>query len=226
MSRHFVVAAAIVFGGAVPAAAQESRQSTEMYHIFDFKTAAPKRDAIAAAEAGLRRNTTDADMTTPVVMGPAPATPGQFKIVNPFENSGMMGGLAGLMGASQMAQMKRATCDGAIWMATAERNKRLQQSLRLTMCLFPYQGGYHLNVHGIDIKEKGGGIALRLGRAMAQRVVGNADAWTGKTVLDTVRSIRAGTNATVSYMEGQPEFTGTPWLDEAELVPGKDDKGC
>ena len=77
----------------LPASAQDRNQSNELYHIFDLKTAAPKRDVIAAAGTGLKRNTSDAQTMTPIVMGAPPATPGRFTIRNPLEGSANMGAL-------------------------------------------------------------------------------------------------------------------------------------
>ena len=47
-------------------------------------------------------------------------------------------------------------------------------------------------------------------------MVGTPEEWTEKTFLDVVRSIQSGTNASITYLEGQPELSGTPWLDRAD----------
>lgn len=208
---------------ATPAAAQSVQRASELYHIFDFKTDAPRRDVIAAADAGLRNNTDDRTATTPIVMGPPPATPSRFRIVDPL-SSGQLGGLAALMGAAQIAQFKQATCEGAVWVANAVRKVRRAQNLRLTLCLFPYAGGYQLDVYGVDTQQKGGSLSDRLGRALGQAIVGDASGWTNKTILDVVRSVRSATNAAVAYVEGQPEFTGEPWLDDRQLMPSRAEK--
>lgn len=198
---------------AAPVVAQDRNQSAELYHIFDLLTSAPRRDVIAAADAGLKRNTSEAQTITPIVMGPPPETPGRFTIRNMLEGNAAMGGIAAMIPAAQLAQFKQASCDGAVWVANALRKVRGSQTLRMTLCLYPYRAGYHLNVYGIDVKEKGGGLSARLGRALAEQVVGKADEWTDKTILDVVRSIRASTGATIAYVEGQPEFAGKPWED-------------
>ena len=221
ISKLVVAAMLAIFAALHPASAQDRNQSNELYHIFDLKTAAPKRDMIAAAGAGLKRNTSDAQTMTPIVMGTPPETPGRFTIRNPLEGGASMGGIAAMIPASQLAQFKQASCDGAVWIANALRKVRGSQTLRLTLCLFPYQQGYQLNVYGIDVKEQGGGISARLGRALAEQVVGKPDGWTEKTILDVVREIRAKTGATVSYVEGQPEIAGTPWEVPAAGVGGE-----
>ena len=214
------VAAALGLLAAAPAVAQSVEQASELYHIFDFKTDAPRRDVIAAADLGLRNNTNDRTATTPIVMGPPPAAPGRVRIVDPL-SSGQLGGLAALVGAAQMAQLKQATCEGAVWVANAVRRTHRTQNLRLTLCLFPYAGGYQLDVYGVDTQQKGGSLSDRLGRAIGQKLVGDAAGWTNKTILDVVRSVRARTGAIVTYVEGQPEFTGEPWLDGTQLMPSR-----
>lgn len=58
---------------------------------------------------------------------------------------------------------------------------------------------------------------MQLSRDIAQAMVGTPEQWTEKTFLDVVRTIRARTGAEVSFLEGQPELVGTPWLDGAAL---------
>ncbi len=213
----FGIVAALA-GSAATAQAQDKQRNSEIYHIFDIRTAAAKSAVTKAAEAGLRSNVSDSDITTPIVMGPPPEKPGRMEIVNALDSKSF-GGLAGLMSAGQALQFKQARCDGAIWIANANRRVRGSQQLRLTFCLYPYRDGYQLDVYGIDSKERGGGISAMLGRALAETVVGKAGDWTNKTILDVVRSIRNQTQATISYVEGQPEFTGTPWEENDALLP-------
>lgn len=200
--------------------AQDSSRTTELYHIFDFKTTARRGEVIKALQDGLNPNVSNSNTVTPVVMGPPPETPGRFRLVNPFENSPF----AGFVSTSDMATVKQARCDGAVWISSAVRKVRGSQTLMLTMCLYPYVQGYQLNVYAIDIKERGGGLSARLGRVLGEAVVGKSDNWTNKTILDVVRSVRRNTGATVSYVEGQPEFIGSPWEDQTQATPSAADK--
>ena len=202
------------------ALAQDSSRTTELYHIFDFKTAARRGEVIKALQDGLNPNVSNSNTVTPIVMGPPPETPGRFRLVNPFENSPF----AGFVSTSDMATVKQARCDGAVWISSAVRKVRGSQSLMLTMCLYPYVQGYQLDIYAIDIKERGGGLSARLGRALGEAVVGKSDNWTNKTILDVVRNVRRTIGAEVSYVEGQPEFTGTPWEDPIQGVPSAVDK--
>ncbi len=203
-----------------PAIAQDSSRATELYHIFDIKTAATRTEIIRALQDGMNPNISQSDTITPLVMGQAPETPGRFTLVNPLEGSP----LGGLIPASQMAQVRQVRCDGAVWISSALRKVRGSQQLRLTFCLFPYKEGFHLDVHAIDIKEKGGGLSARIGRAIGTAIVGDSDGWTNKTIIDTLRSVQRRFSPTISYVEGQPEFSGTPWLDPVQLAPSENDK--
>ena len=211
------------FAISTPAAAQRADRSIEIYHIFDIKTDATRSEVARAMTDGLNINVSDSDTTMPLVRGAPPETPGTFELVNPFENS-RLGGLGALLGASQQAQIKQVQCDGAVWIANAVRRIRGSQRLRMTMCLFPYTDGYHLDVYAIDTVEKGGGIAAKLGRALAGAVVKNPREWTNKTILDTVQSVSRQTGAEVHYIEGQPAFEGTPWLDDPTLLPSESEQ--
>ena len=204
----------------IAALAQDSSRTTELYHIFDFKTPMKRAEMIRILQDGINPNISKSNTVTPIVMGPAPEKPGRFTLVNPFENSPY----AGFVSTSQLSTIKQARCDGAVWISSAVRKVRGSQQLMITMCLFPYVEGYQLDVYAIDIKEKGGGLDARLGRALGQAIVGNSDNWTNKTILDVVRYVRSTAGATVSYVEGQPEFTGTPWEDGIQFAPSGADK--
>ncbi|MGL3823654.1 hypothetical protein [Sphingopyxis sp. R3-92] len=204
----------------IAAVAQDSSRTTELYHIFDFKTPMKRAEMIRILQDGINPNISKSNTVTPIVMGPAPEKPGRFTLVNPFENSPY----AGFVSTSQLSTIKQARCDGAVWISSAVRKVRGSQQLMITMCLFPYVEGYQLDVYAIDIKEKGGGLDARLGRALGQAIVGNSDNWTNKTILDVVRYVRSTAGATVTYVEGQPEFTGTPWEDGIQLAPSAADK--
>lgn len=223
--HNLVVAALACIGGTVsiPAAAQQADRVQEMYHIFDIKTDARKAVMTKSLTDGLNPNISDSQTITPLVMGPPPAAPARFTLVDPLQDS-RFGAFASMMGAVQAAQFKQVKCDGAIWISTAQRNIGGSQHLRLTLCLFPYAGGYNLDVYALDTKEKGGGIAAKLGRAIAGGVVGKPEEWTNKTIVDVLRRIRRDTGAVVTYVEGQPELVGEPWNDDRQIMPSDKEK--
>ena len=112
--------------------------------------------------------------------------------------------------------LKIATCEGAVWTATANRNIAGSSDLKLTACLWQYQGGYHLDTYATFEKAQGG--LMQISRSMADAMVGTPEEWTEKTFLDIVRSISKVTGAEVSYLEGHPKLSGTPWLDDYDTM--------
>lgn len=200
-------------GGTTNMMLAERNQTTEHYYIFDMKTGADANTVIAAASRGLRQNANDIQESRGIPDGNSvPARPGRFKVVNPLQGS-QIGALAAMSGAG-MAALKVATCEGAAWQAMSTRDTGPHQ-LRITACLYPYQGGYHLDMHGVSSQQSGGSdLGAALGAAMAHAVVGDPSAWTQKAFMDTVRQVRADTGAAVSLVEGFPEIQGKPWEGE------------
>lgn len=191
----------------------QKTKTVEYYRIFDIKTSANKSVVSKAASDGLGRNISSAKEATPIpASGEIPAKPGRFKLVNPLEGSR----IAALASSGNSLDFRVATCDGANWIANAERRVTGSNNLRITACLFPYVGGYHLDLYAIFSKQEGG--LAEVSRKMASAMVGTPEEWTEKTFLDTVRSIRNKTGAEIAYIEGEPELSGTPWLDSGDAV--------
>lgn len=215
--------AALLLGGsaAVPARADTSTRSRELYAIFDFATDAPKGQVIKATLDGMAMNISHSDTMTPVVMDEPPVTPGRFRVVDLLDGNPMASMLA-LAPASQRMQFKRATCDGAIWIADAVREVEGMHTLRLTLCLFPRRGGVQLDAYGLEVQSRGGGLSQIVGRAISNKIVGTPDAWVSKTLLDMVRSIRERTAAKVTYVDGSLDFQGEPWMQSSQLTAAQE----
>ena len=191
--------------------------SAEHYMIFDIKTDASRQAVAKAAANGLARNVNAVRETSPIPTGESPPEKsGRFKLVNPLAGHP----LAALAAASgQSLSLQVASCDGAVWTANAVRNIRGSSDLKMTLCLWQYQGGYHLDMYGQFTKQEGG--LLQVSRELASAMVGTPEQWTEKTFLDVVRQITATTGASVKLLEGQPELQGTPWLDSLDAPKGK-----
>lgn len=197
--------------GSLNNALSEKTKTVEYYRIFDIKTQANRYEIAEAASDGLGRNVNDAQETTPIpTSATPPQTPGRFSLSNPFAGS-KLAALASVGGTS----LKIATCDGAAWTATANREVS-SSTLKLTACLFPYTEGYHLDLYATFTKKEGG--ILQLSRSAANALVGSPEEWTEKTFLDIVRQIKSELGAEVTYLEGQPKLQGTPWLDSGEDI--------
>lgn len=188
-------------------------KTVEYYRIFDIKTSASRQAIAKAASDGIGRNVNNAQEATPIPSTTeVPARSGRFKLVNPYEGTQ----LAALASAAGGLGFRIATCEEAVWTAKAHREVAGSDNLNITACLFQYKGGYHLDLYGVFTKREGG--LMQLSRDMASAVIGTPEAWTEKTFLDIVRTIRVKTGAEIALLEAQPEVSGTPWLDSGEDV--------
>lgn len=190
----------------------EKTKTVEYYRIFNIETNSHRSSVIAAASDGLGQNINNATENTPIPsFSKPPSEPGRFKLINPFEGSSMAA-LAAASGAS----IKMASCEGAVWVAQANRDVEGSDSLRITACLWEYEGGYHLDTYATFKKQTGG--LMQISREMAQAMVGTPEEWTEKTFLDIVRKVKSETGAEITYLEGYPNLQGTPWLDTGEEI--------
>lgn len=198
----------------------DRRSTTEMYHIFDIKTANPTATIAKAAADGLGRNSNSIDSNTPLQLGVAvPDTPGRFAIVDmqtklAGTGLGTMMQLASMQGGG--AGMKSAVCDHAVWTARAVRRVANSNNLTLYACLYKYTGGYHLDTYAIFQKTEGG--LAQVSRDIAFKLVGTPEEWVNKTIWDMVRSIEQAGGTTVTRVEGQPELGNEPAIAQAALL--------
>lgn len=182
-------------------------KTVEYYRIFNIETNRDRATVISAASHGLGQNINSANEMNPIPsFSESPEKPGRFKLVNPLEGS-KFAALAAASGAS----LKVASCDGAVWIAQANREVQDSDSLKLTACLWEYQGGYHLDTYATFQKKTGG--VMQISREMASAIAGTPEEWTEKTFLDIVRQVREETGAKITYLEGYPKLQGTPWVD-------------
>ena len=198
------------FASTLPAHAQD-QNTTEMYYIFDLKTDLPSDEISEAIRKGLKKNAPKIQASSPLVMEPTPAVPKRFEIVDmadQFEGSSM----AGLIAMAQMngggAGLKTASCDGAVWIGRFTRDNATQ-NLNITTCLFPYQGGYSLNVYGQDTHKKSGMAHRRVVEGAVGEIFGKPKNWTKKTFTRMRRKVHEKTGVLMVLKEGQPTVNFT-----------------
>lgn len=179
-----------------------SREKTvEYYRVFDIKTD-PSNQAVAkAATEGINRNVPDATLAAGPAAGDVQEQPGRFKMVNPAN------------AAPGMPAASGPTCEGASWTAKAAPRVTGGQNMNMIACLFPYKGGYHLDMYAVFTKREGGW--LEWPRRMTGKFMGTPEKWTEKAMADVVRSIRESTGAEVALVEAKPQVEGTPWMDSS-----------
>ncbi|WOH38231.1 hypothetical protein RI844_03055 [Thalassotalea fonticola] len=191
----------------------EKKKSVELYRIFNIQTNADRYAVTEAASDGLGGNVNNADEQNPIPnYTEKPVMPGRYKSVNPMKQ--MQGQLTGFaaFAASQMGpQLKTVDCDGAIWTAKATKKADNAFNMSFNLCMWEYQGGYHLDVYANYTKEEGGLYSAI--RNTTYAIMGTPEEWAEKTVLDIVREIKSRTGAQVKFNEGYPKLNTTPWLD-------------
>lgn len=195
--------------------AADRLETVEIYHIFDFKTSADIATVSRAAAGGLAQNTNSVQSSSPLQLGkPTPAVAGRFTLT---DMSAAIGGNAGAfmqMAAAQNggAMTKIANCDGAVWTSKAVRHLAGSSNLTLYSCLYRYKAGYNLDMYAVFQKKSGGvGGVFQKG---ADALVGDAESWVSKTIVDTVRSIEGASGAKAVHVEGQPELGPLPAIDK------------
>jgi hypothetical protein len=173
-------------------------RTVEYYRVFDIKTAASGPAVVKAATDGINRNVVNATLATPAT-AEVQEQPGHFKMTDPSST------------APGAPVARSPSCEGASWTAKAAPRVTGGDNMNMVACLFPYKGGYHLDMYAVFNKKEGGW--LEWPRRMTGKLMGTPEGWTEKAMLDVVRSIRESTGAEVALVEAKPEVAGTPWLD-------------
>ena len=180
--------------------------AVEYIRVFDIKTDAAGPAVTRAASEGISRNVNNATLATPVPeTAEVQDQPGRFKLADP---AGAPPGTVPARGPS---------CEGASWTAKATPDVRGSQDMHIVACLFPYKGGYHLDMYAAFTKQEGGWLAWP--RRASGYVFGTPDKYAEKTMLDIVRTIRETTNAQVALVEAKPDVAGAPWLEPSGVAP-------
>jgi len=180
--------------------------TTEYYRVFDIRTDAIPAVVAQAATDGLNRNVKDAVVATPPGLE-ATELPGHFHMADPTSAATGSAGSGGSGGGNP-------TCEGAAWTAKAAPRVRGGDNMTIVACLFPYRGGYHLDMYAVFTKPEGGWLAWP--RRVGGAILGTPEKFTENTMLDIVRAIRATTKAQVALVEAKPNLPGTPWLEGGE----------
>ena len=193
----------------------ERLETVEYYRIYDIKTDAKIKPVADAALKGLTFTSTPKVTRHIPTWKTLPEEPGRFTTTDMFSSNS---NLARLM-ASSGTQAKVAVCNGAVWTAVADRGSS-SDGAKLFACLWPYKGGYHLDMFATFTKRSGGGLA-EISRQAAYAMVGTPEQWVEKMLLDAPREIRNQTGAKVTIVEAYPEVGETTWLDAGTAIEDK-----
>lgn len=187
---------------------------TEYFRVYDIKTNASPDVVGTAAGNGIGRDINDMQAAFPInTSGDVPSKPGYMKLVNPFQGSTM----AAFLNSAGNVGFKVATCNGAAWTAKSSRNFNGSFGHSLTFCLFPYQGGYQLDMYGVLETETGG--LLQIDRDIAEKAIGTPRQFMEKAFADTLEAIHAKLpKANITFVRGEPAPGPLPWIQGTVLT--------
>ncbi|TFW28332.1 hypothetical protein [Massilia horti] len=181
-------------------------KKVEYFRVFDIKTGAAGPEVAKAATEGINRNVANATMASPEAQ--VQEQPGRFKL-----SATAPGAAPGAVAATPTP-----VCEGASWTAKANPRVNGGDNMNMIACLFPYKGGYHLDMYAVFSKKEGGW--LEWPRRLTGRFMGTPEGWTDKAMNDVIRTIRESTGAEVLLVEAKPEVVGTPWMEASGGVGG------
>lgn len=202
MKYKFVLAAALtatLAGCATTTPTVERETAYAIYRIAPAPGVTPAQMS-QAIQTALQKNNSSVQVNRGLPPSPLPESPPRFQLVNPFAGSGLAA-LASQGGAN----LQMATCDGALVTAMAQDTSMSEygEGTRFTVCLWQYQGGYHLDVVTNFTRSSGGFSPDMLGAMLARKVVGDSSQFIPRTINALVSGIES-TGSKVSLVERYP----------------------
>lgn len=184
----------------------------EYFRVYDIKTTASVSKLGKAASDGIGKDINDMQSAYPIdTSGDVPVKPGHMNLKNPFANSA----LAAFTNNAGNIGFKIATCDGAAWTSTSQRDFNGSFGHSLTLCLFPYQGGYQLDMYGV-LTEKSG--IFHPDRYVSDALLGSPKQFMEKAFADTLTAIHQNVpNAQIEFVRGEPQPGPLPWVSSTAL---------
>ena len=193
----------------------EKTTHVEFFRIYDLKTQSSFEAIANAASNGVGKDINNMQSDFPInTSGAIPDKPRYMTLTNPFAGSP----LGALTEAAGSVRMNIATCDGAVWTAMSSRANNGNFGDNITLCLFPYKGGYQLDMYGALTQQSGG--LMQFSRAIVNSALGSPREFMEKAFNDTLVSIHdAVPDAQLSFVRGEPAPSSLPWV--ASTVLGK-----
>ena len=198
-------------------ALSEKTTETEYFRVYNIPTSAGPTLIAKAAANGIGKDVEGMQEAYPInTSGVVPAKPGYMHLVDPFAGS-PMGAFAASAGS---VGMKLANCPGAAWTARANKVVDGDDRQSFDLCLFPYQGGYQLDIYGDLVTESGGvNLSLLIARSVVNRALGSPKAFMDKAFADTLDSIHAALpSADITFVRGEPAPGPLPWISHTVLA--------
>lgn len=206
------VSAVLAGCGSISNSLADKTTQIEYFRVYDIKTSASATTLGRAASDGIGKDINDMQSVYPIdTSGEIPIKPKHMELKNPFSNSSF----AALVSNAGNIGFKIATCEGAAWTSTSQRDFNGSFGHSLTLCLFPYQGGYQLDMYGV-LTEKSG--IFNPDRYVSDALLGSPRKFMEKAFYDTLASIHhTEPNADITFVRGEPQPGPLPWVSSTIL---------
>jgi hypothetical protein len=185
MNRAIVSTLAVVVLLSGCATSNQKSEIRTGYAIYDVKVdpAVDARRVYAAVKDGLEKTGYEFSVSIDPPPSPLPAQPSRFQLVDPLKNSNL-----GALIAASGQSFKTAKCDGASFVAGLKNDhfKRYGEDTAFVTCVFPYAGGFSVNVWHRYSQQSG-----NIGASLARSVVGDSSQFIPRTIESIINGMRA-----------------------------------
>lgn len=194
--------------GTLNNALSEKTTSTEYFRVYDIVTNSSVRTVAEATSNGVGKDITGMQAAYPIsTSGEIPDKPSYMNLVNPLQGSP----LSAFAGGAGSIGIKVASCDGASWTSSAKAPFNGIDSKYFSFCLFPYKGGYQLDMYG-DLTTKTGGL-MQIDRSIVNSTLGTPEEFMDKAFNDALVSIHESIpDAKIQFVRGEPTPGPLPWI--------------
>lgn len=194
--RKFIVAI-IALACAGCGSTTPTRETISSYSIYDIKgpaSVSPSTVADAVTN-GLKVGSSGIQVTRNLPAYPVPDQPGRFTLTNPFANSNM-----GALMAASGNSMTIPKCDGAFVVGNAQNSSMRDygENTVFYICLWQYQGGYHLDFYTRFDRQSGGFNTKTLAATLMRPLTGDSSQFIPRTIGNVTAEIqKAGLTPTL-----------------------------
>lgn len=212
-----LAATALAGCGTINNTLSQKTTDTEYFRVYNIQTTKSMHMIARAAANGIGKDIQGMQQAYPInTSGVFPAKPGYMNLVDPFSGSPM----AAFAASAGSVGFKVATCPGASWTAKANKVVAGDDRESFDICLFPYSGGYQLDMYGDLVTESGGvNLPLLIARSVVNRALGSPKEFMDKAFADTLDSIHATLPTVhISFLRGEPTPGPLPWVSHTVLA--------
>lgn len=179
----------------------ERVETQEFLRVYDVQTPLVAAELGKAIAEGMSQRFSHPQIERPLVFDAVPEKPGRLTTDAGLTDTNFAK-LMQMSGGNTM-QLKGVVCKGSPWQATGHRTFSTGDvDARLNVCVFPYKGGYHIDMYGYLMERKGG--MKDLVRQSVYGVMGTPEQEISQGMADIVKAVEEVTGKQVNLIESQP----------------------